>query len=172
MTCAVYSIIHHPLSERNSGQGVGLPVVHPHKRGACYGAERCSTSLSRCRAVSPDAPGNRPPRCGDRYGRGGWCSAVPARHSAAPRWQRRAAPGAACPLGTWSSPPSFSLRMVCCVPRYSSFRSFAMVISRNDCSNFSCSLRKNLCAPQDAVPLREQRPSPCGSRGRPALSIG
>lgn len=34
-----------------------------------------------------------------------------------------------------------------------------MVISRNDRSNFSCSLKKNLCALQDAVPLREQKPS-------------
>ena len=59
---------------------------------------------------------------------------------------------------------SFSLRMVCYVTRYSSLRSFAMVISRNDRSNFSCSLKKNLCALQDAVPLREQKPS--GSRQR------
>lgn len=92
MTCAVYSIIHHPLSQQNAGPAEGLPVLFPQWRGSCYRAEQCSTSFSRCRVAAPDAPADRPPRRGDRYGRAGWYSAAPARHSAVPHRPPVAAP--------------------------------------------------------------------------------
>ena len=103
MTCASYLIIHHPLSDANDGQAEGLPVVHPRGRGACCGAEQCSTSFSRCklcRVVSPDGPGDHPWRCGSRTGRGVMYTSAPARRTAAPRGSRLAAPGPAYPHGT------------------------------------------------------------------------
>lgn len=74
MTCASYLIIHHPLSQQNAGPAEGLPVLFPQWRGACYGAEQCSTSFSRCklcRVVSPGAPAGPLPAA-DRPVRGGW----------------------------------------------------------------------------------------------------
>lgn len=103
MTCAVYSIIHHPLSQQNAGPAEGLPVLFPQWRGSCYRAELCSTSFSRCklrRVVSPDAPGDHPQRCADRNGRGVTCIFAPVRRSAAPRGSRLAAADPACPRRT------------------------------------------------------------------------
>ena len=65
MTCASYLIIHHPLSQQqNAGPAEGLPVLFPQWRGACYGAEQCSTSFSRCRGAAPDGPGDPVPSGG------------------------------------------------------------------------------------------------------------
>ena len=103
MTFAMYSIIHHPLSCGKSGPTEGLPVLRPQLRGACYRAEQCSTSFSRCklcRVVSPDAPGDHPQRCVDRNGRGATCIFAPVRRSAAPRGSWLAAPDPACPRRT------------------------------------------------------------------------
>ena len=71
MTCAVYSIIHHPLSQQNAGPAEGLPVLRPQLRGACYRAEQCSTSFSRCRGAAPDAPAGPLPAADNPCAAGG-----------------------------------------------------------------------------------------------------
>lgn len=105
MTFAVYSIIHHPLSQQNAGPAEGLPVLFPQWRGSCYRAEQCSTSFSRCRGAAPDAPADRPPQCGGKNACGSFGIFAPAPHSA-----RRHTHGCAVSVlsllhTAWSSPP-------------------------------------------------------------------